>query len=89
MGRSPFCTASTAVARTQPLVVQPVMIKVSACRLTSLDTRSVPKKHEAYFLTSRISLGPKVEARIDVNQVGPGLEGDHPFLLQRPYSGVT
>ena len=47
--QKPFCTASTAVARTQPEVVQPVMIKVSTRRELSRATRSVPKKHEAYF----------------------------------------
>jgi len=37
-------------ARTQPLVVQPVTIRVSTRLLFNRLSRSVPKKHEAYFL---------------------------------------
>jgi hypothetical protein len=55
IGRKPFCSASTALARTHPLVVQPVMMSVSTPRLISRETRSVPKKHDAYFLRSRLS----------------------------------
>jgi hypothetical protein len=50
MGRKPFWQASTALARTQPLVEVPTMISVSARAVTSREIRSVPKKHEAYFL---------------------------------------
>ena len=48
MGRKPFWHASTALARTQPLVDVPTMISVSALALTSRETRSVPKKQDAY-----------------------------------------
>src|SRR5579871_4159516 len=59
MGRNPFWQASTAEARTQPLVVQPVMISVSTVRTLSREIRSVPKKQEAYFFTSSESPGRK------------------------------
>ena len=45
------------MARTQPLVVHPVMISVSIRRETSRAARSVPKKHEAYFFTNVVSFG--------------------------------
>src|SRR5207253_2341418 len=59
IGRKPFCTASTALARTHPLVVHPTTISVSTRRLVSRGTRSVPKKQEAYFFRSRLSPGLK------------------------------
>src|SRR5438270_1123759 len=52
---SPSEHASTAVARTHPLVVHPVISNVSIWRETSRAARSVPKKHDAYFFTSSIS----------------------------------
>ena len=70
IGRKPFCTASTAVARTQPDVVQPVMISVSMRRPFRRGTRSVPKKQEAYFFTSRMSFGCHREPRIDLDRLG-------------------
>src|SRR5215813_6225598 len=82
MGRKPVCTASTAVARTQPLVVQPVMIKVSTCRLTRRDTRSVPKKHEAYFFTSRLSVARKSSRGSTSTPSVPAFRVATPFCLR-------
>jgi hypothetical protein len=72
--RNPFWQASTAVARTHPLVVQPVMTSVSTRCATNRGTRSVPKKHEAYFLSSSVSVLRKIEARIYLPAISVGLE---------------
>jgi hypothetical protein len=88
MGRKPFCTASTAVARTQPDVVQPVMIRVSARRFISREARSVPKKQDAYFLTSRLSV-LRMSSRSSISTAGvPAFSVSVPFILiaQRPAS---
>src|SRR5262245_25477184 len=49
IGRKPFCTASTALARTHPLVVHPTMLSVSTQRLVSRGPRTFAKEHGANF----------------------------------------
>ena len=56
-GRKFQLIASTTVARTQPLVVQPVTTSESTPRPTSQLARSVPKKHEAWVLRTTSSPG--------------------------------
>jgi len=46
----PWEHPSTAVARAQPLIVHPVMRRVSTRREMRRAARSVPKKQDAYFL---------------------------------------
>ena len=84
IGRKPFCTASTAVARTQPEVVQPVMISVSTRWFISRGTRSVPKKHEAYFFTSRLSVGRMSRRGSIFTAGGAGLERQRALHLDAP-----
>ena len=55
--RKPAEHPSTAVARTQPLVVTPVTTIVSTPFAVSCAASGVPKKHDAYFLTSSVSSG--------------------------------
>ena len=57
-GTNPCCSASTAVARTQPLVLTPVMMTVSTPSAFSVAARVVPKKALAYCLTITISCSP-------------------------------
>ena len=47
MGRKPFCTASTADARMQPDVVQPVISTVSTPMAVRVAASEVPKKQLA------------------------------------------
>jgi hypothetical protein len=51
MGRKPCEMASTTVARTQPLVVQPVMSMVSIPCAVKIGAKGVPKNGDAYCLT--------------------------------------
>ncbi len=51
----PYCIRSTAVARTQPLVVAPQRITESTPCATSTEARFVPKNPEAPFLTITVS----------------------------------
>src|SRR5712691_9566056 len=89
MGRKPYCTASTAVARTHPLVVERAMMTVSSRRALRRETRSVPKKAEAYFLTMmgssarRPSRGSNSTAGVPALSV---LAPFHCFLTQTPPS---
>ena len=55
MGTKPCWQASSAVARTQPLVETPVWISVSTPIEVSVEASDVPKKLEAYCLTTTIS----------------------------------
>jgi hypothetical protein len=58
-GRKPNCNASTAVARTQPEVDAPVMMRVSTPAAVRRLERPVPKKPEAnsLFRTGSVPLG--------------------------------
>src|SRR5215469_18522721 len=49
IGRKPCASASITVARTHPLVVQPVTTTVSTPRETSVGASGVPRNAEAYF----------------------------------------
>lgn len=55
MARKPCCTASTALARMQPLVEQPIISSVSIPCATSSGASAVPKKALAYCLLSTTS----------------------------------
>jgi len=50
MGRKPCEMASTIVARTQPLVVQPVMSIVSIPCAVKVGAKGVPRNADAYCL---------------------------------------
>jgi hypothetical protein len=57
-GRKPELSASMAVARTQPDVETPVTTTVSTPAACSVEASEVPKKAEAYCLTTTGSPGP-------------------------------
>lgn len=57
IGRKPCCMASTAVARTHPLVETPVIISVSMVRAVNLAASEVPKKALAYCFVIIVSPG--------------------------------
>ena len=50
IGMNPYCMASTADARTHPLVERPTMTTVSTPRAVNVEARDVPKKALAYCL---------------------------------------
>ena len=66
----PCCSASTAVARTQPLVLTPVMRTVSTPSAFKVAARVVPKKALAYCLTTTSSSSVGATAGIS-SPMGP------------------
>ena len=70
------------ILETQPDVVQPAMISVSTRRLLSRGTRSVPKKHDAYFLTNRISRGPMLRRGSILTASEPAVRVKEPFIFR-------
>ena len=51
----PYCIASTALARTQPLVVSPQISTLSIPAAVNVAARLVPKKALAYCLVTTVS----------------------------------
>ena len=79
---------AAAVARTQPLVVQPAMVRVSMPRASRRGIKSVPKKHEAYFLTGKESLVPNCRRSSICTPWLPVTSVTAPLLYQRPDAPV-
>jgi hypothetical protein len=75
-----FCTASTAVARTQPLVVQPVRVDAAAHEpwneIGAEETRGVLLQRQAIGLA-------EIQPRVDFVTVGVGSQRDTPFCLHQ------
>src|SRR5260370_22076572 len=87
VGRKPVCDASTAEARTQPLVVHPVTIRASTPRTSRRETRSVPKKQDAYFLISNESVGRK-SSRESIRTPSVRAQSGRPFLFYSKNASV-
>jgi hypothetical protein len=87
MGRNPFWQASTAVARTQPLVVQPVTMSVST-PCASRRYQIGAKKARGVFLDDERFRALKIHTRIDFNGRASRAQRCYPLLLQSPYTGI-